>query len=304
MKIHQLLTAGFLSVFLLAGTAFAQNIQTDTTSTTVGSTQFGILMTPSDLGTVMQSAVDPSCSGPTDARVCTSLGADGTAGTFDDFVRIDALPGAHTSSPIAGEVSSQANFACGPTASSNNCVGLLNNTDGTGGPQTAPNFSGRQLVGLIDVDISVGDGGATPGMPDGFMRFTLDPASGNATIDQFIDHTVSLGSENMLFQNRTATVGLGNPIPDPIGDPLTLVTFVAAADNAGVPANVDMVSRTNIQQGNADGFGGMTLDMTVNFPVGSSAATEFPAVGQFLTPGLNTGIDFTGNSVVDNFGFP
>ncbi|GEM_PF-5986019 len=291
MKIHRLFTLGILGAVLLAGTAFAQNINTDTTSTTVGSTQFGVVLNELDLQTIMQSSVALTCAGPVDARTCTPAGN----GTSTAFVRVDALPGSFTDSPT-GAVSSLPNFACGPTASSLNCALNLSVVGAPPGDQaqTAPNFTGRQLVGNIDTSITVGDGGTTVGMPDGFLNFTLNPATGEATIDQFIDHSIDLGGGSMMvFQQRDATTG-GAPIGT-IDDPaLTLVAFTALdipslGLTTPIPAT-GMVSRTILNQGNADGFGGLNLDVSVNFP-GQGAGADFPLQGTFVTPGLNTGIN-------------
>ncbi len=319
MRIIRISTLGILGLSLVASTAFAQNISTNTTSTTVGSTQFGFVIGAAELATVMQATTAPTCTGPSNARVCTMPGADGTAGTGDDFVRINALPGSHTSNPF-NRVDTLPNFACGPAVNSNSCT--MNppmSSPAGGGPQTAPNFDGRTLVGTISTDANLG-GAGTAGMPTGFMRFTLNiPTTGaaTATIDQLIQHTVELtgavtpSTGSMTFAQRDATIGLNNPIGTPgdattIGAPLTLVPFNPAASSTGLPsATTGMVSRLALNQGNADGFGGLGLDMTVNFPLVGAVGTAFPAVGQFVTPGLNTGIDFTGNTIPsDNMGFP
>lgn len=303
MKRHRMFTLGLWAVLFLAAPAFAQNINTNTTSTTIGSTQFGALLSPAELGVVMQSSVAPTCAGPNDARICSSLGLDGVAGTNDDFSRINAMPGAHTSS-VLGTVSSNPNFACGPASSSNNCTNLMQNTSGMGGPQTALDFTGRDLIGQINSDVAVGDG-VTAGMPEGFMRFTLDPATGDATIDQLINHQIDLsGGSIMDFAQRDATIGAGNLIPDSIGDPLTLVPFTAPAQLAGGLGDVGLVSRLQLSQGGADGFGGLNLDVSANFPAGAPGKLAFPTEGTFLTPGLNTGVDSVLIPGVDGFGFP
>ncbi|MFY9270012.1 MAG: hypothetical protein WAO55_09730 [Candidatus Manganitrophaceae bacterium] len=319
MKKTYFFTLGILGLSLVASTAFAQNISTNTTSTTVGSTQFGFVINAAGLGAVMQANAAPTCTGPSNNQVCTLVGADTIAGTGDDFVRVNALPGAHTSTPF-NQISTLPNFACGPTATSNNCILNMNNTDGTGGPQTAPNFTGRTLVGTISTNANLG-GDTTPGMPTGFMKFTLNVPGGGgaatATIDQLIQHTVELtgavtpSTGSMTFAQRDATIGLNNPIGTPgdattIDDVLTLVPFTPSDTQTGLPsATTGMVSRLALDQGNADGFGALGLDMTVNFPLVGATGTGFPSVGQFVTPGLNTGIDFTGNSIPnDNMGFP
>lgn len=305
MRITRIFTLGIVGLGLVASTAFAQNIQTNTTSTTVGSTQFGFVITPGQLATVMQAATPPTCTGPVDNSVCTSLGPDGTLGTSDDFQRINALPGTHTSSPIAGQVSSLSNFACGPTGSSNDCQGDFDN----GGEieQTAPSFSGRQLVGNLNMDVNLGGEGFA-GMPTGFMKFTLDPSTGAATIDQLIQHTVG----DMTFQSRDATIGYGNLIPN-IAGPLSLVAFTALDAGDGLPPSpgTGMVSRLLLNQGpnHGGGFGALNLDVTFNFPASSGdppglPSNDFPREGDFVTPGLNTGIDSRLIPGADVFGFP
>lgn len=308
MRITRIFTLGIVGLGLVASAAFAQNIQTNTTSTTVGSTQFGFVITPGQLATVMQATTAPTCSGPVDNRVCTSLGPDGASGTSDDFQRINALPGTHTSSPIAGQVSTLSNFACGPAARSNDCN---INFGGPAGdiPQTAPNFTGRTLVGNLNIDIDLG-GAGTAGMPTGSIKFTLNPSTGAATIDQLIEHTVSLGSNNMVFTERDRTVGYNNPIGGP------LVPFTALDTQTGLPtAGTGLVTQLVLNQGNAGNnatgsFGGLNLDVTVNFPAtatgsgGGLDGSRFPPEGTFVTPGLNTGIDSNVIPGADIFGFP
>jgi len=301
-KLHQLLTITILGSFLIPQIIFAQNINTDTTSTTVGSTQFGTVLNPVDLQTVMQSTIALTCAGPVDARVCTPSAAQGTSTAF---VRVDQQPGSFTDSPT-GTVSAVPNFACTPVVEATFCTGNMTTIAGAIGrrEQTAPDFTGRQLVGTINSNIVVGDGGATAGMPDGFMAFTLDPSTGDATIDQFITHTINLGGGSlMVFNQREATIGLGNTIPDPIGGPLTLVPFTALDRLADlccgggtqvvplIPA-VGMVSRMTLDQGAADGFGALQRDVTTNFvgTIGLPGA-EAPFVRSFVTPGLNTGLN-------------
>ncbi len=303
MKLYLMLTLGFCCILFFADPVLAQNINTNTTSTTVGSTQFGTLLSPADLGVIMQSTVAPTCTGPNDARDCGLFGLDGIAGTNDDFFRKDAMPGAYTSSAL-GIVSVNPNFACGPTVSSTSCVNLMQNTSGMGGPQTGVNFTGRDLVGQINTDIRLGDG-TTAGMPDGFLRFTLDPATGDASIDQLIDHQIDLGGGNVMdFVQRDATIGVGNLIPDPIRGPLTLLPFTAPAQLSGGLGDVGLVSRLQLKQGAADGFGGLNLDVSANFPAGAPGKLAFPSEGMFVTPGLNTGIDSSLIPGLDGIGFP
>jgi len=314
-KLHQLLTIAILGSVLIPGMVFAQNINTDTTSTTVGSTQFGTVLTPVELQRVMQSSVALTCTGPVDARVCTPGAAQGTSTAF---VRVNQLPGSFTGSPT-GTVSTNPNFACGPTGGgSPGCIILNGAFDFQQPSQTAPGgFGGsgpNQLVGNINTNINIGDGGATAGMPDGFVAFTMTPfvAGGSpATIDQFIDHTIDLGGGSlMVFEQRDATIGAGNLIPDTAlaGGPLALQTFATTFPNLAqqVPnADIGMVSRTRITQGAADGFGALNLDGTFDFPASIFAGLDFPGQGTFVTPGLNTGINPVGfGPEFNGFAFP
>ncbi len=308
MKIHRIMSTGVLGLALMGGTAFAQNIQTDTTSTTVGSTQFGFIVNSTNLETMMQVAAGTmTCDGGSPSNVCTPVVGNGFN---NSFVRLDQMPGSFTDSAF-GDVSSEPNFACGATGLGGNDCGTLYVTSigtGTGGPQTAPDFSlGNQLTGAISMNVDLG-GAGTAGMPEGFMRFTMDPASNDTTIDQLIDHTVSLGGgSDMVFRQRDATIGYNNLFTDdqmvlatailPAND-VTLVPFTSIEDATTSPTETFMVSRLLLSQGNADGFGALDLDVTVNFPAGTLAAAEWPVPGQYSTPGLNTGIGGNG------FGFP
>ncbi|MBN4053219.1 hypothetical protein JYT92_00565 [bacterium AH-315-L15] len=297
MKIYRLFAVGILSVFLLVGPAFAQNIQTDTTMTTVGSTQFGFAMTPAQLATVMQATVAPDCGTGRDTAGLMTCDGGVLQGLNDAFVRISAMPGSHTGNPF-GTISTLPNFACGPAARSGDCS-QFDSTPGPGGTQ-GPGGA-NQFVGDVNIDIDLG-GVGTPGMPQGFMRFTLNATANATTIDQFQDHTISLGAENMVFRQRAATIGLGNPIPDPIGGPLTLVSFDSIPAASGLPTSTGMVTRLDLDQGNADGFGALNLDQTFDFPAGtnSSLNVDFPDEGSFVTPGLAIG----GTVAAPTFDFP
>ncbi len=65
----------------------------------------------------------------------------------------------------------------------------------------------------------------------------------------------------MIFNQRDATIGAGNLIPDPIGGPLTLTPFSAVdtQDVGVVLPLLGLVSRTTLTQGPADGFGSLNL---------------------------------------------
>ncbi len=317
VNMSRLILAGVLGLAFSAGGAFAQNIQTDTTSTTMGSSQFGFVITASQLQTVMQAVNTPDCGAGrnpvTNLMVCSGF----NTGASNDFERINALPGALTDSPF-GVVDTVPNFACGATVDSFACFSLFENAFDQQGAQTAPNSTGFDLIGNINTDIDLG-GAGTAGMPEGFIRFTLNPTGGfppfgSATIDQFIDHTIDMGGGNdMVFQQRDATIGYNQPIPV-IGGALSLVPFSISPSHQrnAVPDQTGMVSRMIIAQGPADGFGALDLDLTVNFPAGNFAGTDFPAdsnggstgLGTFVTPGLNTGIDSGIVPGVDTIGFP
>lgn len=300
MNINRTLMLGVLAGIFLTGTAFSQQIETNTSATTQGSTTFGYLPDAADLGVFMQSTVAPTCiTVSTNVQTCTSDG--GTAvGDNDNFVRVDQMPGSFTDSPIPGIVSALPNSACGATASTFNCTPGMTVSLAPSGSigQTSPDFTGRQLVGNMNTNITVGDGGATAGMPDGFIAFTLNPATSDATIDQFITHSIDLGGGSlMVFNQRDATIGAGNSIPDPIAGPLTLLPFVAATtrDLAILPVT-GMVSRLLINQGAADGFGALDIDVQVDFPgftVPGATLLPLPFPGTYVTPGLNTGINPT-----------
>jgi len=331
MGIHKLVLPVLLGSVLLSGTAYSQQIQTNTSATTQGSTQFGYLPNGVDLGVFMQTTVAPTCTTvSTNVQLCTSDG--GTAvGDNDNFVRVDQMPGSFTDRPIK-TISSNPNFACGRVASSTNCSdlnvpgnlsgGLIFLTSPGGvGPSGVGVTGPNQLIGNINTNINLGDAGATAGMPDGFIAFMLDPAvagGSSATIDQFIDHSIDLGGGNiMVFQQREATIGAGNLIPDlamsdPANNPLTLLPFLTTFANhtLALPAfDIGLVSRTMINQGAIDGFGALNLDETFNFPAsqenGGLGPGWFPTQGSFVTPGLNTGINAVGfGPEFDRFGFP
>jgi len=310
MKLHRVLLTGFLGVFIMAGSAFAQNISTETSVTTVGSTQFGFEITAGQLETVMQATIGSlTCT----ARVAGVMTCNGvTDNTSTAFVRVDGMPGSFTDSPIPGVVwaPGEQNFFCGRTGPTNPggnvCRAAMGHQDdgvnagGSLDTQTSPAFgagAARDLVGMINVAVNMGSSNE-PGMPNGFMNFTLDPSNGEATIDQFIDHTVSLGDNNMVFQQRDATVGALGNLPAAIGDPIpTLVGFVAGTTQDINPTliagDLGMVSRVILDQGAAgigpgNSFGALTIDVTTRFP---GDGLGLSTGGEFVTPGLNTGQD-------------
>jgi hypothetical protein len=259
-----------LALGLAAGTAWGQNISTSTTSSTVGSTTFGFVPTVGNITTFMQATPG--------SVTCDSTGAVKTC-TTTNYQKVVGLPGSFTNSPNK-VVSTTPDFACGPgIASAGVCPGL--NID----PQTAgPDTTTRQITGTLTSTITLGDGLA--GMPSGSISFTLDPSNGNATIDQLISQTVDMAGQPMTFLQRDRTVGYGNPITGP------LVPFVAVQTAAGLPAGgTGLVSQTFLDQKGEGGFGALTTDVIVNFPVsGSNPGVLFPIPASFLTPGLNTGV--------------
>ena len=271
MKLSRFLGFATLAIGLAAGTAWGQNISTTTNSTTVGSTTFGFVPTVGNINTFMQAQ----------GVTCDSTSAVKTCGTTN-YVKVAGLPGAFTSSPIAGNVSATPDFACGITVpNAIACTGLNTN------PQTAgPDTTTRSLTGVLTSSVDLGDGLA--GMPDGSITFTLDPSNGNATIDQLITQTVDLNGSPMVFLQKDRTVGYRNPITGP------LVPFVATQSGTLLPTaatGTGLVSELFLDQGGT--FGSLKTDVTVNFPVfGSDLGVLFPTPQSFLTPGLNTG---TGN---------
>jgi len=328
MKIHRLSVLAILGVFLLSSIAFAQNIQTNTTSTTLGSTQFGFEPDQEFIEIIMQ--LDTAASGNLDCdtrtggvMTCTSTGADAANPDSTDFVRLDGLPGSFTDSARPGVINGMVgtgpgrtgtpdiNFACGQQGAinSNGCFGLFQ--PNTASLQTAPNAaaqdpSGRDFIGVLRNSVSFGTGATTA--PNGFSSFVVDStlAANNASIDQFIQSSVSLGgTQNMDFAQRDATLmdPTGNTFATTIPDLATatqgdldasLTGFTSAAAVGTMPARVNLLSRLTINQdGAADpegNFGGMNLDVQVRFS-GDNSAANTPDSGDFLTPGLNTGIN-------------
>jgi hypothetical protein len=272
MKLSRFLGFTMLAIGLAAGTAWGQNISTTTNSTTVGSQSFGFVPTVGNINTFMQ----------TTGVTCDSVSAVKTCGTTN-FSKVAGLPGAFTGNPFKN-VSANPDFACGTVVTiSAQCLAL--NTD----PQTAPLLLGdvRQLVGSLTIEIDLGDG--IDGMPDGSVAFTLDPVTGDATIDQVVSQTIDLNGAPMVFIQEDRTVGYNNAIGG------ALVPFVASPTATGLPANgTGLVSHLFLNQG---GDGALEVNETVNFPVsGTNPGIVFPLPGQFLTPGLNTGSPGNPNS--------
>jgi hypothetical protein len=276
MRIKQLMTLGTLGGFLLAGTAFGQaNITTNTTSTTLGSTQFGFAITSAQLGTVMQSVTAPTCG----AR---------TAGVMDctltNYVKAVGMPGSFTGNPNK-LVWARADFGCGQ----------LCGTEGGPAPQTAPaGFTGpNTLTGLINatIDLGLGTTATDPFHAAGHITFTLDPTAtgGTASIDQ------------QIVQNINNAAGLTMSFTETDVAP----SFTASANSevlAGFGGPVNMTAGMQLTQTGDSGIPSVTpftLNVTVPFPYGQPwnafpapgaspfTGSNFPTERAFDTPGLN-----------------
>ncbi|NKE71610.1 hypothetical protein [Candidatus Manganitrophus noduliformans] len=271
MRIKQLMTLGTLGVFLLAGAAFGQNIQTNTTSTTVGSPTFGFVITPAQLGTVMQSTTAPTCDA---SRVCT----------LDNYVKAVGMPGSFTGNPNK-IVWADADFGCG----------LLCGTNGGSDPQTAPDFGGaagevNTLTGLINsnIDLGLGTAATDPFHAAGHITFTLNPATMEASIDQQIVQVINdAGGLTVSFTETD-----------------TAPTFTASADpdQFAFDGPVNMTAGMQLTQTGDSGIPTatpFTLNVTVPFPYAQSwnafpapgespfTGSNFPTERAFQTPGLN-----------------
>ncbi|VAX33618.1 hypothetical protein MNBD_NITROSPIRAE01-2035 [hydrothermal vent metagenome] len=309
MRIHKLVLPIFLGSVLLSGTAYSQQIETNTSATTQGSTQFGFLPNGADLGVFMQTTVAPTCT--TVSTNVQSCGSDGgtAVGDNDNFVRVDQMPGSFTDSPIPGDVSTLPNFACGPAVSHVDCLSLLNTigsgSPNVGGSQTAPrvfggipgtSLDGRDFLGNVGSSIVIGDGGATAGMPDGFISTSITRAAFGAVrvgIDQGIDHTIDLGGGSLMTVSTTTN-----------GSVLSFNAQRDTVPNGSCFAIGTCLTTTlDINQGPADGFGALTLSSSAGF-IGSplSGNPQSPGAGAFVTPGLNTGIAPAVGDFDDAFG--
>ena len=273
MRIKQLMTLGTMGVFLLAGVAFGQNIQTNTTSTTLGSTQFGFAITPAQLQTVMQSA---------NALTCGARTAGVMDCTLDNYVKAVGMPGSFTGNPNK-IVWTRADFGCG----------LLCGTEGGPDPQTAPvGFDGpNTLSGVITstIDLGLGTAPTDPFHSAGHITFTLDPATMEASIDQ------------QVVQNINNAAGLTMAFTETDVAP----TFTASVNSevlAGFGGPVNMTAGMQLTQTGDSGIPSatpFTLNVTVPFPYGQPwnafpdpgaspfAGSNFPTERAFQTPGLN-----------------
>ncbi|MFY9268848.1 MAG: hypothetical protein WAO55_03765 [Candidatus Manganitrophaceae bacterium] len=256
-------------LFLLPTAALAQNIQTNTTSTTVGSRTFGFDITPSQLQTIIQSANPLTCGG---------RGADGVMNcSLDNFVKAPGMPGSFTGNPFK-IVWPEADFGCGAPCA----------TNGGADPQTAPDFAGpNTLNGRIETNIDLGLGTASgdPFHLAGHLRFTLDPSNMNASIDQQILQEINTpGGLSLAF-----------------GETDTAASFTAGADPSifSFAGPVGFITRTTLSQTGELGLPSslpFALDVTLPFNYGGpfNAGTAglsgdtFPIPEAFTTPGLQT----------------
>jgi hypothetical protein len=266
MEIKRLWTLGTLVVLLGALPAWAQNIQTNTTSTTLGSTQFGFAITSAQLGTVMQSTTAPTCDA---ARVCT----------LNNYAKAVGMPGSFTGNPNK-IVWADADFGCGAVCG----------TEGGADPQTAPDFPGpNTLTGTINssIDLGLGTASGDPFHAAGHITFILNPpgTTGNTSIDQ------------QVIQEINTAGGLTVSFTE---------TDLAPSFTAGTDASVfsfsgpvNMITTTTLTQTGEQGPSSpnpFTLDITLPFPYGEpfNATTAgftgslFPFPEAFITPGLNT----------------
>lgn len=286
MRLDQLFTLGTLGAFLLSGAAFAQNIQTNTTSTTLGSRTFGFDITAAQLQTVMQSANPVTCG---------ARGADGVMTcTSDNYVKAIGMPGSFTGNPFK-IVWTRADFGCG----------LLCSTQGGPDPQTAPDFGGpNTLTGVINstVDLGLGTTPTDAFHSAGHITFTLNPATMNATIDQQVVQAINTaGGLQMTFTETDATPTAGftassNPEPFSFAGPVNMT------------ASMQLTQTGDTGLASATPF---TLDVTVPFPYGQSwnafpapgvsplTGSNFPPQGAFVTPGLRTTADNPSTTTVD-----
>jgi hypothetical protein len=279
MQIKRLWTLGTLIVLLGTLPAWAQNIQTNTTSTTLGSTQFGFAITPEQLQTVMQSANPLSCG----ARTAGVMDC-----TLDNFAKATGMPGSFTGNPNK-IVWSEADFGCGTPCA----------TEGGADPQTAPDFAGpNTLSGTINSNIDLGLGTATgdPFHAAGHITFILNPADQSASIDQ------------LVIQEINTAGGLTVAFTE---------TDLAPSFTAGMDASVfsfsgpvNMTTGMQLTQTGEQGLSSstpFTLNVTTPFVYGEPfnagvagfTGSAFPIPEEFSTPGLNTQPDNPATTDID-----
>lgn len=279
MDIKRLWTVGTLVVLMGALPAWAQNIQTNTTSTTLGSTQLGFAITPGQLQTVMQSTTAPTCG----ARTAGVMDC-----TLDNFAKAVGMPGSFTGNPNK-IIWAEADFGCGLTCG----------TEGGADPQTAPPFPGpNTLTGTINSNIDLGLGTVTgaPFHAAGHISFTLDPTTQTASIDQ------------LVIQEINAAGGLTVTFTETDLAP----TFTAGTDPSvfSFSGPVNMTTTMVLTQTGEQGPSTSTpfaLNITLPFPyaepfnLGTTGLTgsSFPLPNTFVTPGLNTQPDSPATPNID-----
>jgi hypothetical protein len=279
MQIKRLWTLGTLVVLLGALPAWAQNITTNTTSTTLGSTQFGFAITPAQLQTVMQSANPLACG----ARTAGVMDC-----TLDNFSKAVGMPGSFTGNPNK-IVWADADFGCGAP-----CV-----TEGGADPQTAPDFAGpNTLSGTINSNIDLGLGTATgdPFHAAGHITFILNPAVQNASIDQ------------QVIQEINTAGGLTVAFTETDLAP----SFTAGTDSTvfSFSGPVNMTTAMTLTQTGEQGLPSstpFTLNVTTPFVYGEPfnagiagfTGSTFPFPEEFFAPGLNTQPDNPATTNID-----
>jgi hypothetical protein len=270
MKPYRSLITGVLGALLCAAPVLAQNIQTSTNSTTVGSQSFGFAITPQQLQTVMQSASPLNCGSGRSASGSMTC-------TTNNFSKAEGMPGSFTGNPFK-IVWDQADFGCGAPCG----------TNGGADPQTAPAFSGpNTLAGVIRSDVNLGLGTLPTDAfhIEGHLRFTLDPSSKEASIDQAITQRIT-SPEGFIMDFATKDVA---------------ASFKAGTDSAifSFSGPVNMTTGMTLSQKGELGPnapGAFVLDVTTPFvygvPFNASSAgasgSTFPFPEEFFTPGLNT----------------
>ncbi len=268
MCIKRLWTVGTLVVLLGALPVWAQNIQTNTTSTTLGSTQFGFAITPAQLQTVMQSA---------NALTCGARTAGVMDCTLDNYVKATGMPGSFTGNPNK-IVWSEADFGCGAPCA----------TEGGADPQTAPDFEGpNTLSGIIEstIDLGLGTASGDPFHAAGHITFTLNPANQKASIDQQVLQEINTAGGLIVAFMETDLAP----------------SFIAGVDSTvfSFAGPVDMTTGMQLTQTGEQGLPSstpFTLNVTTPFVYGEPfnagvagfKGSAFPIPEEFSTPGLNT----------------
>ncbi len=308
-KIYRGLILAMFVGIILGERVDAQNIQTNSTGTTLGSTSFGFVITPTELGRVMQAATEPNCvTVSVNARNCTSNGPDGLSGTQDDYAKRPGNPGSFTHNPFK-------------TVDSDPDVGWF-----SAFPQTAPLGANtlstpsvpNTLTGALVTNINLGTGtkSGDPFHSAGHIRFVLtNPQTGaGATIDQLIQQEINVSGGLIInFTERDITNTPFTTTPSPLtiadGPGFGGVSF---SPGSGFSNGVNLTAQLQLQQSGERGLlveNPFTLDYSVLFPynaiwfapllgcggpppctgAGLDRPTQFPPDEAFITPGLNTG---------------